>query len=93
VVVFRVRRRGDATEATVSDVIAPTGARSSSAIGWILRSTGADFTLVASRAAAGHTGAIPMDRLGPVLTWRALADPVVPSLRDLELVLGDVELF
>lgn len=93
VVVFRVRRRGDATEATICDVIAPDGARPSTAIGWILRSTGADFALVAPRAAAGRTGAIPMNRLGPVLTWRSLADPVVPSLGDLELVLGDVELF
>lgn len=93
VVVFRIRRRGDAIEATICDVIAPAGARSSAAIGWILRSTGADFALIAPRTSAGRSGAIPADRLGPVLTWRTLADPAVPALRDLDLVLGDVELF
>lgn len=93
VVVFRIRRRGDATEATICDVIAPAGTRPSKAIGWILRSTGADFALVAPRGPVGRSGAILVDRLGPVLTWRTLADPLVPSMADLELVLGDVELF
>lgn len=92
-VIFRVRRRGDATEATICDVIAPPGARPSAAIGWILRSTGADFALIAPRGAAISAGAIPVERLGPVLTWRTLADPTVPTLHDLGLVLGDVELF
>ena len=52
VVVFRIRRRGDALEATICDVIAPAGrpARSvRSAIGWVLRRSGAEHKRVAIR--------------------------------------------
>lgn len=96
VVVFRIRRRGDALEATICDVIAPAGrpARSvRSAIGWVLRRSGADFALVAGDRPLRTFGALRVEQLGPVLTWRTLASTYEPTLDDLDLPLGDLELF
>ena len=40
----------------------------------------------------GH-GLLPLPRQGPIVTWRTLARPSVPTLGDLSFSLGDVELF
>jgi GNAT superfamily N-acetyltransferase len=93
VVVFRLRRRGAALEATLSEVLAPRGATVRSAIGWLLRHTGADYAIRTGGPGALTAGFVPAAPLGPVLTWRTLADPQVPELGDLSLALGDVELF
>ena len=93
VIVFRVRRRGAALEATVCDVIAPRGARPRRAFGQIAREVGADY-LLAGRSAGGPTaGFLPVPGLGPILTWRPLARTEVPEMSDLDLALGDIELF
>lgn len=92
-VVFRVRRRGTATEATVCEVLDPGTGGVGRAVGWVLRRTGADYALRAQGPGALRDGFAPVAPLGPVLTWRPLARPVVPSLGDLALSLGDVELF
>jgi GNAT superfamily N-acetyltransferase len=92
--VFRVRRRGDATEAGVSDLLVPHGApdRARRLLQMIGRQTGADYTIRVGRPML-RAGYLPLPRQGPILTWRPLADPApVPDLRDLDLSLGDVEL-
>lgn len=91
VVVFRLRSRGDALEATVCDVLLPPGRRLGPLLGHLLRSTGADYLVMAGDATRGR--ALPLPRQGPVLTWRALAPQDTPNRRDLHLTLGDVELF
>ncbi len=98
VVIFRVRRRGPATELTVCEVLAPPGAPVRGAVGHVLRRSGADYAIRAltpgavdpHALAAGFVAAPP---LGPILTWRPVTRPSIPATGDLALTLGDVELF
>jgi hypothetical protein len=36
---------------------------------------------------------VPVPALGPILTWRPVATPMVPTMDQLALSLGDIELF
>ncbi|MDQ2677541.1 MAG: GNAT family N-acetyltransferase [Actinomycetota bacterium] len=98
VVVFRVRRRGPATELTLCEVLAPAGAPVRRAIGYLLRRSGADYAI---RTVGGGrvdresiaAGFVPLTRLGPILTWRPVTRSSVPAIGDLAFTLGDVELF
>ncbi len=97
-VVFRVRRRGTATELTVCDIVAPSGAPVGRAIGHLLRRSGADYAIRTIGSglvdpASALTGFVPVPQLGPILTWRPITRPTVPGIGDLALTLGDVELF
>jgi GNAT superfamily N-acetyltransferase len=94
--VFRLRRRGSAVEAVVSDLLTADPRDGRSLLADIARSTGADY-LIATSATAG-TGArtrfVPVPRLGPILTWRQVAPDARPPERDdWGLAMGDVELF
>jgi GNAT superfamily N-acetyltransferase len=94
VAIFRLRRRGDAVEAGVSDVIVPAGAGAAARrlLQAVARQTGADYAIQVGRPRL-RSGFVPFPRQGPLLTWRALADhSPPPTPRDLELSLGDVEL-
>jgi GNAT superfamily N-acetyltransferase len=95
--VFRLRRRGRAVEVGVCEVLVPFGA--AAAARRLLRSvahdTGADYAIRIDRTSrfVPQAGYLPFPGQGPVLTWRPLADSSAPpSLRDLDLALGDVEL-
>ena len=93
-VVYRVRRRGTAREAAVCEVLVPDS--DPRAIAGLLRAvrraTGADH-LIRLTAPGPRAGFVPVPRLGPVLTWRALAAPDRPPARaEWNLALGDVEL-
>jgi len=92
-VVFRVRRRGTATELTVCDVLTPPGASARRAIGYLLRRSGADYAIRCSGLGSLRDGFLPANRLGPILTWRPVNRPDIPTIADLSLTLGDVELF
>ncbi|CAN5559585.1 hypothetical protein BH10ACT3_BH10ACT3_10450 [soil metagenome] len=91
-IVFRLRARGSAVEAAVVEVLVPRGGSARSAVGWMLRATGADYAL-RTGTSAPQSGFVPVPRLGPILTWRSVASPYVPNLPELDLALGDVELF
>jgi len=95
--VFRLRRRGRAVEAGVSDVLVPDGAGRAERqlLRAVAHDTGADYAVRVDGTGrvAPHAGYIPFPRQGPLLTWRPLADSSPPpTLADLDLVLGDVEL-
>lgn len=92
-VVFRLRRRGAALEATISETLGADGAAVRRAVGDILRSTGADYAITGGHRRLGLDGFAPAPRLGPALTWKPLVRPGVPALADLDLALGDLELF
>jgi hypothetical protein len=94
--VFRLRKRGGATEAGVSELLAPPG---TDAVRRLLRAVrreaGADYVIRLGRAGRilPADGFVPLPRHGPVLTYRPLADgSPPPTLRDLDMRLGDVEL-
>jgi GNAT superfamily N-acetyltransferase len=93
-VVFRLRRRGAATEAAIVDVLVPGGdpVATASLCRSVLSSSGADY-LVRLRI-PGVRGCLPVPRQGPTLVQRVLVEQAVgANLSDWALSLGDVELF
>lgn len=92
-VVFRLRRRGRALEATVAEALVPPGRSARFAVGWLLRRSGADYALRAGGRGAFGSGFVPAPGLGPVLTWRPLGSCRVPVMDELLLGVGDLELF
>ncbi len=94
IAIFRVRRRGDATEAGISDVIVPEHAADARGrlLSHVARQTGADYAIRVGRPLL-RAGYLPFPKQGPILTYRPLADTAAaPTLGDLDLSLGDVEL-
>ncbi|MCO5312199.1 MAG: GNAT family N-acetyltransferase [Microthrixaceae bacterium] len=93
VVVVRIRRRGSALEATISEVLAASPKAFGATMRRILRETGADYAIAGGGTELARSGFVSVPRLGPILTWRPLGRPGVPLLNELDLELGDVELF
>jgi L-amino acid N-acyltransferase YncA len=92
-VVFRLRRRGTAVEAVISDLLVPGQDRKlgGELCRRVLEVAGADYAICLGRGSA--RGFLPLPEQGPMLAWRALADTSRPSLNDWDLSLGDIELF
>lgn len=93
VVVVRFRRRGEALECAVCEVLCPPGSDPGPVLAAAARSSGADHMLACGGAAMLRHGFLPAPRMGPVLTWRPLCRTGRPRMADLDLSLGDVELF
>lgn len=92
-VVFRLRRRGAALEATISELAAPSTSAARSALRSVLRATGADYAIAGGGPDLLRAGFVPAPSLGPILTWKPVARTGVPIMNELGLGLGDVELF
>lgn len=93
-VIFRIRRRGSATEGTICSVLGqPTGPALTAAYQRVARESAADFLIRAGRSNVIGDRFVPVPRLGPVLTWRPLQRVGTPRTRDLGLQLSDIELF
>lgn len=90
--VFRLRRRGAATEAAVVDVAARSRSVERRLVSHVARHSGCDYAVSVGTQAV-RRGMLPVPRQGPVLTWRGLPDGRAPALGDWRLSLGDVELF
>jgi hypothetical protein len=93
-VVFRVRRRGAATEAALCEVLVPgddTGV-TRHLLAELLRATQADHAvrLGPARAALGF---LPVPGQGPTLVWRDVNETTPLPAPDWHLSLGDIELF
>jgi GNAT superfamily N-acetyltransferase len=91
--VYRLRRRGRATELVVADLLLPepSAVAARRLVRAALGASGADYALGLRTAPA--TGLLPLPGQGPMLTWRALADGSMPPLGEWRLSLGDIELF
>jgi GNAT superfamily N-acetyltransferase len=92
--VFHLRRRGRAVEATICDVLVPEGARGAEhrMMKEIARLTRADYLLRIDRRRFIR-GFTRLPRNGPILTGRSIDGRKIPTLADLSLSMGDVELF
>jgi hypothetical protein len=91
-VIFRLRRRGQALEAAVCEELYPDdGGLRRRALRQVVRTTGADHAVVVG-AAEPAQGLLPVPGQGPTLVWRDVCDNAVPSADDWSLNLGDVEL-
>jgi GNAT superfamily N-acetyltransferase len=87
--IFRVRNRGSLREVAFVEWLSPSV--DPRAVRRVVRDAGADYA-VAIGSSVRH-GFLPVPRQGPVVTWRPLARSEVPELRDLDVALGDLELF
>jgi hypothetical protein len=88
--IFRLRRRGQAVEAVLCELLAPRGGRK--LVDQIAASSGADYVLAAGAPIRGSR-LMRMPRQGPILTWRQVAPGArQPSLSAWELTMGDLEL-
>jgi GNAT superfamily N-acetyltransferase len=93
-VVFRLRRRGRASEAVICDLLVPGDERKlrGELCRRVVAVAGVDYAIRIGRArSAGGFVALPGQ--GPTLMWRGLTDRTMPTLRRWDLGLGDVELF
>ncbi len=89
-VLVRFRRRGRATECTVGDVVGDVSAREAgAAVRRAVRGANADYAIATAATAVG--GMVPIPRLGPIQTRRAVRDDA--NGLALSLSLGDVEMF
>lgn len=91
-VVFRLRRRGRAVEATVADVMAGSASRRALLRG-VRRASGADYVLVASDRWMDPTPALAFPAFSPLVTWRSLATVEAPALTNFSFSVTDLELF
>ena len=92
---FRLRRRGSATEAAITDVLVPDGdpATARRLCRRAVRESGADYAIVAGRTRT-VPGFVSVPRQGPTLVWRQVHPAAtMPALPRWSLTLGDVELF
>ena len=93
VVLFRVRRRGPAREVALCDLLVPRGdprvARR--LVEARLHGADADYLIRLGGGVVGPGKMVRLPRQGPLLTWRAVTDPVLPH--EWDLTLGDIELF
>lgn len=93
-VILRLRRRGPALECAVCEVLMPRGRSARRTLGRIASASHADYLLRCASVRDGLQDAfVPAPQLGPILTWRPLGRPGVPVMDELDLTLGDVELF
>lgn len=95
--IFRVRRRGSAREATVADLLVPAGSDHDRArralLRRVARGAGADYALIGRDRALLGAPAVPVPKLGPILTWRGVTEATMPQLTGWTLTMGDLELF
>jgi GNAT superfamily N-acetyltransferase len=92
--VFRLRRRGEAVEAVICDLLVPGDQPKlrGELCRRVLAVAGADYAIHIGRPRSAG-GFVPLPGQGPLLTWRALTCTTMPTLRHWDLSLGDVELF
>ncbi|MBI2706472.1 MAG: GNAT family N-acetyltransferase [Actinobacteria bacterium] len=92
--VFRVRRRGEAHEATICELLVPRddGRTSRLLLDAVRRTAGADYLIWSGRRLPARCGFVPLPGQGPILTWRSLRQADEPPSSSWRLGLGDIEL-
>jgi GNAT superfamily N-acetyltransferase len=93
VLLFRLRRRGPATECVVGHVLSEDRRVADELLRRVARETRADQVLHLASRPRLRAGYLPLVGAGPVLTWRAIEEGSMPALDRWGLSLGDVELF
>ena len=91
--VFRLRRRGARLDATICEELLPRRRLADPIYRRLGNATGADSLVRSQSGWIGPGPSLRVSRLGPLLTWKPLARAEVPTLDDLDLTAGDLELF
>jgi len=91
--IFRLRRRGAATELVACEALGDRTPRSvDRAIGRAVTTTCASYGLRLGHPSL-HRAMVPLPGGGPMLTWRGLGVQTRPAPEQWDLAMGDVELF
>jgi hypothetical protein len=92
--VFRLRRRGEAVEGVLSDLVVPRGepGAARALVDRLARAREADYLIRLQQRRVTRDRFVRLPQVGPVLVCRALADIPVPDLRGWAPSMGDVEL-
>ena len=90
---FRLRKRGAATECVVGHLLAPDEQVAGRLLRRIAKVSGADQVLQITDRPHLRGGYLPLPGGGPVLTWKAIGHTTMPPLERWALTMGDVELF
>ena len=94
VAIFRIRRRGPATEAALVWVASAHGeAGKRRLVRSAMRAARHDADYMVAIGDRPLATFVPVPGAGPTLTWRAVCDRQEPMLTDFEVGLGDIELF
>jgi GNAT superfamily N-acetyltransferase len=97
VVIFRLRRRCDAIEGVVCDVLVPwaTPSAGRALVRMLARQLGADYLIRIDGHVATRDPFIRLPRVGPVLACRPIGSAAIAptALNQWALTMGDVELF
>jgi GNAT superfamily N-acetyltransferase len=93
VALFRLRRRGPATECVVGHLLAPDVPTEKRLLRRVAAVSGADQVLQITARPYLRGGYLPLPGGGPILTWRELNQTGMPALDQWDLTMGDVELF
>ena len=91
--VVRCRRRVGGVGCAVGAVLVPRGRSARSAVKHVWKHSGADHLIRCGGLSTAKDGFVPAPQLGPILTWKPVARPGVPAPGDLNLSLGEVQLF
>lgn len=90
---FRLRRRGPATECVVGHLLAPDERAAGVLLRRIAKVSGADQVLQLTDRPHWRGGYLPLPGGGPIFTWRELNETRMPPLGEWDLTMGDIELF
>jgi hypothetical protein len=90
---FRLRKRGPATECVVGHLLAPDEQVAGRLLRRIAKVSGADQVLQITDRPHLRGGFLPLPGGGPIFTWRELNETHMPSLEEWDLTMGDIELF
>lgn len=90
---FRLRRRGPATECVVGHVLAADNVAAGRLLRQVAKVSRADQVLQITDRPHLRGGYLPLPGGGPIFTWRHLHHTTMPALAEWDLTMGDVELF
>ena len=90
---FRLRRRGPATECVVGHVLAADNAAAGGLLRQVAKVSRADQVLQITDRPHLRGGYLPLPGGGPIFTWCQLNHTTMPALDEWDLTMGDVELF
>jgi GNAT superfamily N-acetyltransferase len=93
IALFRLRRRGPATECVIGHILAHDRAAARRLVREVARVANADQVLQLTDRLNVTSGFIPLPGAGPTLTWREVNETSMPTLPRWALTMGDIELF
>ncbi|MGI9611728.1 MAG: GNAT family N-acetyltransferase [Acidimicrobiales bacterium] len=92
-VVFRIRKRGPMRQLSVLHVVSTSRNGARATIRSLMDATNADLAMASGQELGLGAGMIALPAAGPILTWRRLGSDPSPTMNDLALQLGTIELF